>query len=166
MRREIVFRRKPAPQREREEEEEESKIVDSPLTIEVSMRSIQNPASKADNEHNSLVGAFERVIRDYYESLNEARMREPRPIYPINHRQYDDDGNLIGTKSEKKPSLSKHARREQRKLRRRRQEQRLLANMQRQFQAETERRKIAEESKEKAREALNGRQPVAMNFDF
>lgn len=165
MRRAIVFRRKPAPQREREEEGE-SKIVDPPLTIEVSMHSIQNPASKADNEHNSLVGAFEQVIADYYESLNEARMREPRPIYPINHRQYDDEGNLIGTKSEKKPSLSKHARREQRKLRRRRQEQRLLANMQRQFQVETERRKIAEESKEKAREALNGRQPVAMNFDF
>lgn len=164
MRRAIVFRRKPAPQREREEEE--SKIVDPPLTIEVSMHSIQNPASKADNEHNSLVGAFEQVIADYYESLNEARMREPSPIYPINHRQYDDEGNLIGTKSEKKPSLSKHARREQRKLRRRRQEQRLLANMQRQFQVETERRKIAEESKEKAREALNGRQPVAMNFDF
>ncbi len=165
MRRAIVFRRKPAPQREREEEEE-SKIVDPPLTIEVSMHSIQNPASKADNEHNSLVGAFERVIADYYESLNEARMREPRPIYPINHRQYDDDGNLIGTKSEKKPSLSKHARREQRKLRRRRQEQRLLAHMQRQYKAEAERQKVAEESKEMAREALNGRQPVALNFDF
>lgn len=163
MKRAIVFRRKPAPQREREEE---SKIVDSPLIIEVSMRSIQNPASKADDEHNSLVGAFERVIRDYNASVNEARKREPMPIYPINHRQYDDDGNLIGTKSEKRPPLSKHARREQRKLRRRRQEQRLLAHMQRQYKAEAERQKVAEESKEMAREALNGRQPVAMNFDF